>query len=254
MRDVQKSLDRAAMATVFLLLGVLLAVYRSAWLAAVPLATIGISLVISRGILAWLARSGLWEISPLVELFLVVILFGSGTDFCLFLSWRFGEHWDGADPAGAMRTTMKRAVGTLGTSAGTVIAGLLLMGFTRFKLFSSTGPSVALGLALSLGATLSLTPALLVLLAKHRPQVVHGSDPAVVGVLGRGEPPRPGPSGPRLAGDAGDHAAGRRAGDADDLPPGHLRRTARADPLGPGDGPDRLEIRTRHRGPPDGRA
>ena len=59
--------------------------------------TIGVGLVISRGVLAWLAASG-WEVSPLVELFLVVLLFGSGTDFCLFLSWRFGEHWNAADP------------------------------------------------------------------------------------------------------------------------------------------------------------
>ena len=48
MANVQVSLDRAALATVFLLLVVLLAVYRSIWLALVPLTTIGASLVISR--------------------------------------------------------------------------------------------------------------------------------------------------------------------------------------------------------------
>ena len=107
MAGVQASLDRAAVATVILLLGVLLAVYRSVWLALVPLATIGISLVISRSILAWMNLAG-WEVSPLVELFLVALLFGSGTDFCLFVSWRSasigtpatpparcGWHWNG---------------------------------------------------------------------------------------------------------------------------------------------------------------
>ena len=97
MADVQTSLDRAALATVVLLLVVLLVVYRSFWLALVPLATIGVSLVISRGVLAWMSLAG-WEISPLVELFLVAILFGSGTDFCLFLSWRFAEHWNPDEP------------------------------------------------------------------------------------------------------------------------------------------------------------
>jgi RND superfamily putative drug exporter len=173
MRDVQTSLDRAAWATVVLLLGVLLAVYRSLWLAAIPLATIGISLVIARGLLAWMTLAG-WDISPLVELFLIVILFGSGTDFCLFVSWRFGEHWNAANPAGAMRQTLRKAAGALLTSAGTVIVGLLLMGTTRFKLFSSTGPSVALGLALTVAATLTLTPALLVLLAQYRPRAFAG--------------------------------------------------------------------------------
>ena len=60
------------------------------------------------------------------------------------------------------------------TSAGTIMIGLLLMGTTQFKLFSTTGPSVALGLAISLLATLSLTPALLVLLARYRPRSFQG--------------------------------------------------------------------------------
>ena len=86
MRSVQTSLDRAAVVTVFLLLTVLLAVYRSFLLALVPLITIGVGLMVSRAVLAWMTVAG-WPISPLVELFLVVILFGCGTDFCLFLSW-----------------------------------------------------------------------------------------------------------------------------------------------------------------------
>src|SRR5262249_23312402 len=113
-------------------------------------------------------------ISPLVELFLVAILFGTGTDFCLFVSWRFSEHFNPNNPAGAMRVTLRRSFLALLTSAGTVIIGLSLMGTTRFKLFSSTGPSVALGLALTLVATLTLTPALLVLLATHRPRAFAG--------------------------------------------------------------------------------
>ena len=173
MASVQTSLDRAAVATVALLLCVLLAVYRSFWLALVPLVTIGASLVISRGILAWMMLAG-WELSPLVELFLIAILFGTGTDFCLFLSWRYAEHLNPNNPAGSMRVTLARSVGALVTSAGTIVIGLLLMGATRFKLFSSTGPSVALSLVVALVATLTLTPALLVLLARIRPRSFDG--------------------------------------------------------------------------------
>jgi RND superfamily putative drug exporter len=181
MRNVQVSLDRAALVTVSLLLLVLLVVYRSLLLALVPLVTIGVSLVISRGFLAWLTRAG-WEVSPLVELFLVAVLFGSGTDFCLFVSWRFAENWNASNPAGAMRLTLRRAMEALLTSCGTVIIGLMLMGTTRFKLFSSTGPSVALGLALTVMATLTLTPALLVLLAKYRPKSFAGMTRGASGI------------------------------------------------------------------------
>ncbi len=173
MAKVQTSLDRAAIATVVLLMIVLILVYRSFWLALVPLATIGVSLIIARGLLAWSVLAG-WEVSPLVELFLVAILFGTGTDFCLFVSWRYAEHLDPANPVGSMRATLARSAAALFTSAGTIIVGLLLMGTTRFKLFSSTGPSVALGLALALLATVTLTPALLVLLARVHPRAFDG--------------------------------------------------------------------------------
>jgi putative drug exporter of the RND superfamily len=173
MSNVQTSLDRAAVATVVLLLGVLFTVYRSFWLTIVPLATIGISLAIARSVLAWMNLAG-WDVSPLVELFLIALLFGCGTDFCLFLSWRFGEHWNAADPASAMRLALARSYSTLLTSAGTVIVGLSLMGTTRFKLFSSTGPSVAIGLAITLAAALTLTPSLLIIVARLRPRAFRG--------------------------------------------------------------------------------
>ena len=173
MANVKTSLDRAAVVTVFLLMLVLWFVYRSFWLALVPLVTIGVSVVIARGLLGWMILAG-WEVSSLVELFLIAILFGTGTDFCLFLSWRFAEQLNRTNPVGSMRATLARTFAPLATSAGTIIIGLLLMGTTRFKLFSSTGPSVAMGLALALLATLSLTPALLILLARSYPQAFDG--------------------------------------------------------------------------------
>jgi len=173
MRDVSRTLDRAAIAAVFLLLGVLLAVYRSLFLALVPLLTIGVSLMVTRGVLAWMATAG-WEISSLVELFLVVILFGCGTDYCLLLSWRFSENWNPSNPASAIRTTMGRVVPALVASGGTTVVGLMLMGTTRFKLFSSTGPSVSIGLIITMIASMSLTPALLLFLARYRPKAFTG--------------------------------------------------------------------------------
>lgn len=173
MRNVQISLDRAAYVTVFLLLVVLLVVYRSPWLALVPLITIVVGMAVARGLLGWMTSWG-WEVSPLVELFLVVILFGCGTDYGLFLSWRFGEHWNPTNPAGALRTTLGRALAPLVASAGTTIVGLSLMGITRFKLFSSTGPSVAIGLVVVLLASVTLTPALLLILARLRPSAFRG--------------------------------------------------------------------------------
>ena len=60
------------------------------------------------------------------------------------------------------------------TSAGTIIMGLLLMGTTKFKLFSSTGPSVAMGLAVALAGHADADPALLILLARIHPRSFDG--------------------------------------------------------------------------------
>ena len=157
--------------------------------------TIGVSLVIARGVLAWLALAG-WEISPLVELFLVAILFGTGTDFCLFLSWRFGEHFNPANPAGAMRMTLSTVVHRRwSTSAGTMIVGLIADGDDPVQaVLDAPGPSVALGLALTLVATLTLTPALLVLLARYPPALRStGFTAASNGLLGAAGPHGDGP-------------------------------------------------------------
>lgn len=169
MQAVQTTLDRAAVATVILLTLVLMFVYRSIWLTIVPMLTIGISFLISRGILGFLSLVG-WEVTMLVELFLIVVLFGSGTDLCLFLTWRFGERWTGEDAPRELRSTLRRAAWAVISSAGTAIIALLLMSFNNFKLFSRTGPSVALGLTVGLAASLTLCPALLTLMARYHPK------------------------------------------------------------------------------------
>ena len=59
---------------------------------------------------------------------------------------------------------LARTAGALASSAGTVIIGLSCMWFAEFGLFRTTGPIVALGLAVGLMAALSLTPAMLAVL------------------------------------------------------------------------------------------
>lgn len=169
MGAVKTTLDRAALVTIVLLTVLLMWVYRSAPLALIPLVTIGAGLLVSRGLLAWADQFG-WTTTSLVELFLVVVLFGTGTDLCLFLSWRFAERWSEGDPTEALRATMIRTAPALVATAGTAVFSLCLMGNARFALFAKTGLSVAFGIIVGLCAALTLTPALLLLLARHRPQ------------------------------------------------------------------------------------
>jgi uncharacterized membrane protein YdfJ with MMPL/SSD domain len=98
---------------------------------------------------------------------LVVLLFGAGTDYCLFLVSRFREYMADDIPGGE---SAQRAVGRVGetitSSAGTVIVGMVALSFADMKLFASTGPSLALGIAVGLLAGLTLTPALLAVMGR----------------------------------------------------------------------------------------
>ena len=73
-----------------LVVAILLLIYRSPVSPIIPLVTIGLAYFISRGVVALLG-SGPLTISMYTNVFLIVVLFGAGTDYCLFLISRFRE-------------------------------------------------------------------------------------------------------------------------------------------------------------------
>ena len=160
------SASRTTVISIILVILVLLVVYRSPVLPIVPLGTIALSYLISRGLVAWLTKFG-WTISSVTDVFLVVLLFGAGTDYCLFLTSRFREFMaDDQSPRLAVINTVARMGETITSSAGTVIVGMVGMYFAKMKLFANTGPSLALGVAVTLIAGLTLTPALMAVLGR----------------------------------------------------------------------------------------
>ena len=159
-----KSLDSTTWITIILVILILLLVYRSPVSPLIPLATIALAYVISRGIVAMLGN-GVITISGYTNIFLLVILFGAGTDYCLFLISRFREEMANSHKAALAVPATVRTVGeTISSSAGTVVVGLSTMAFAELGLFNTTGPSVAIGVLIALAAGLTLTPALLSIL------------------------------------------------------------------------------------------
>ncbi len=166
MTSALESADRTTLITIFLVIIILLLIYRTPVAPIVPLATIGLALVVSRGAVAWLGQMGM-VVSSITDVFLVVLLFGAGTDYCLFLVSRFREYTaDDLPGPESARRTLGRVGETIASSAGTVIVGMMALSFADMKLFATTGPSLALGVAIALIAGLTLTPALLAILGK----------------------------------------------------------------------------------------
>lgn len=159
--------------TVLLVLLILAVVYRAPILIAIPLASIGLSLVVATNLIALLARDpaadtgyGL-SVFTTTRIFIVVLLFGAGTDFCMFLLARSREMLQvrSVDSRRAWQRLVARSWSSvhdaLVASALTTVVGLALMWFSHFKKFQYSGPIIAISLLVTLCVCLTFTPALL---------------------------------------------------------------------------------------------
>jgi putative drug exporter of the RND superfamily len=163
----KSSMDSTTWITILLVVAILLIIYRSPVSPIIPLLTIGLAYIIARGVVAFLG-SGPLTISMYTNVFLIVVLFGAGTDYCLFLISRFREEMtDVHSAAPAVRTTVRTIGETIASSAGTVIVGLATMAVAELGLYNTTGPSIAIGVAIALLAGLTFTPALLTVLGHY---------------------------------------------------------------------------------------
>ncbi len=170
-RDLTKaagdSLDHTTWATIILVIVVLLAVYRAPLLALVPLMTIAISVWVSLKLLAIMTLIPGVHLVNISKIFAIVILYGAGTDYCLFLISRYREE---LETGFEIKNALARGVGGVGealaASAGTVMFGLGLMALAEFAKVRYAGPAIALSLGIALLASLTLTPALLSLFGK----------------------------------------------------------------------------------------
>lgn len=164
---VLSSFGRTAAITVVLVLVILFLVYRSAVAALIPLATIGVAFVVARGVIALMAAHG-FRVASLAGTFMIVMVFGAGTDYCLFIVSRYREDLARGEPGPpTLRRTMKLMGSVITASAATVIVGFMSQLTARFGLFKTMGPAMGVAIFVTLLAGLTLTPALLRLAGRY---------------------------------------------------------------------------------------
>lgn len=161
------SFDRTALVAAALVLAVMLLAYRSPVALVVPLASVGVAIGVAQGLVALLAEAGL-AVSTMAGTFLVVVVFGAGTDYCLFLVSRHrSELARGRSVLDAVAVSASSAGRVVATSAAVVTLSFLALFFARFGLYRTMGPALAVAVAVTAAAALTFTPAAMALLGEH---------------------------------------------------------------------------------------
>lgn len=158
--------------TVLIILSILILVYRSPLLIAIPLVSIGLAVAVSTGVIAWLTvgSQGGWllgfdmQVFTTSRIFLFVILFGAGTDYCLFLIARVREEVNRQPWGMAISSGLSGVTSALLGSALTTVVGLGMLWIADFGKYHHTGPMIAICLMIGLLVCMTLTPAILYLI------------------------------------------------------------------------------------------
>jgi putative drug exporter of the RND superfamily len=172
------------MATLGLVLVLLLVIYRSPVLALIPLLAVGVALGCTEAIGALLADAGLISVNTQAASIMTVLLFGVGTDYCLFVVARYREELATAPSTyAAMGVAMRRVGGALLSSAATVVLGLLTLLLATLPILRGFGPYLALAVLVMLACGLTFVPALVVLLGRAAlwPRRLTAAQPAQAG-------------------------------------------------------------------------
>lgn len=167
--DAQESGNKAlviiGIATVLLILVLLLIIFRSPVIALLPVVTIAGVSVIATGLIAMVNKAFDLKIDGSVTQLLTIVLYGIGTDYILFLMFRYRERLRaGEDPKAAMISAVAKVGEAITSAAGAVIIAFLALTLSTLGMFRSMGPALAIAVALTLLAGLTLIPAVVSLL------------------------------------------------------------------------------------------
>ncbi|HEV3444847.1 MAG TPA: MMPL family transporter [Gemmataceae bacterium] len=145
--------------TFVIVVGLLLLLYRAPLMALIPLVTVFVGVQIALNLLALMARAGILGLDRQNRIFITVLAYGAGVDYCLFLIARYREELEsGAAPAAAVAAAIARVGGAITASAGTVICGIGMLAFARFARIHQAGLVIPFALFIVLGAASRSAP------------------------------------------------------------------------------------------------
>ncbi|MBJ8031906.1 MMPL family transporter [Bacillus cereus group sp. N21] len=154
-------------ATVLLVLALLILLYRSPLLAILPLIVVGFAYGIISPTLGFLADKGWITADAQGISIMTVLLFGAGTDYCLFLISRYREFLlVEQNKFKALQLAIKESGGAIIMSALTVVVGLGTLFLAHIGSFHRFAVPFSVAVSLMGIASLTILPALLAILGR----------------------------------------------------------------------------------------
>ncbi|MDH6579185.1 MMPL family transporter [Kitasatospora sp. MAP5-34] len=154
-----------AFGTVGIILLTLGLIFRSPIIALLPVLSIAVYSMVANGLIADASKAFGLNADSSVSAILIIVLFGVGTDYFLFLMFRYRERLRAGDDR---KTAVINAVGRVGeaiaSAAGAVIVAFSVLLLSSLGMFKALGPSLAIAVFVTALASITLVPAILSLI------------------------------------------------------------------------------------------
>lgn len=164
--SIQEGIKKTEAITVVFIFIVLIIVFKSPIVPLISLLTVGVSFLTSFSIVTNLVEHANFPFSNFTQVFMVIVLFGIGTDYNILLYDKFKEDLGkGMDKYEAMHDALRNAGKTILYSGSSILIGFTALSLAKFSIYQSA-VGVAVGVAVLLVVLLTLNPFFMATLGK----------------------------------------------------------------------------------------
>lgn len=164
--SIQEGIKKTEAITIVFIFIVLIIVFKSPIVPLISLLTVGVSFLTSFSIVTNLVEHANFPFSNFTQVFMVIVLFGIGTDYNILLYDKFKEDLGkGMDKYEAMHDALRNAGKTILYSGSSILIGFTALSLAKFSIYRSA-VGVAVGVAVLLVVLLTLNPFFMAVLGK----------------------------------------------------------------------------------------
>ncbi len=163
---VQEGIKKTEVISIIFIFIVLVLVFKSPIVPLISLLTVGVSFITAFSIVTNLVDKVDFPFSNFTQVFMVIVLFGIGTDYNILLYDKFKENLGkGMEKWEATKDAQHKAGKTILYSGSSILIGFFALGLAHFSVYQSA-VGVAVGVAVLLIVLLTLNPFFMAILGK----------------------------------------------------------------------------------------